>query len=102
MNAQLFKTKVLEWLLENNVDIGNKKVRVFNSRRYGLEVRVYNEPMEFQNTKRSRRKMPVDENGNNCMVGIFSRKIATYTHINESDFEKEEERKFILECFKNN
>jgi len=44
--------------------------------------------------------MPIDENGNNCMIGIFSQKIATYTHINESDLKSEDEKRFILEMLK--
>ena len=99
MEKQEFKQKVLNWLKENNANIAGKKIRVYKYRNE-LEVRVYNEPMEITNSKRSRRKMPIDENGNNCMVGIFSQKIRTYTHISESDFESEDEKNFILEVLK--
>ena len=101
MDKEEFKIKVLNWIKENGIEI-KKKVRVYNTRRYGFEVRIYNEPMEYLNSKCSRRKMPVDENGNNCMVGIFNRKISTYVHINEEDFKSETEKAFILEMLKTN
>jgi len=94
------KQKVLDWLKENKVDITGKRVRVYNYR--GIpEVRIYNEPVDFLNSKKSRRffKEP-DEYGNNCTYGIHSRKISTYTHISESDLQNEDEKKFILEQFK--
>jgi hypothetical protein len=96
-----FKNKVLSWLKENSIDITSKKVRVYEYR--GLwEVRIYNEPMEIPNTRKSRRKLenPTDEY--NCTYGIHSTKISTYTHINEDDFKSEDEKKFILEMFKYN
>jgi hypothetical protein len=101
MTKEQFKTKVLNWIKENNVHITGKKVRVYKYRGE-WEVRIYGEPMEITNSKRSRRKMELDENGNNCMVGIFSQKIACYTHISESDFESEDEKKFILEILNTN
>jgi len=94
-----FKNKVLDWIKENNVDITGKKVRIYKYRNE-WEVRIYNEPMEIFNSRRSRRKMPIDENGNNCMVGVFSRKFSSYNHINESDFENEEEKDFVLRVLK--
>ena len=100
MTKQEFKIKVLNWIKENGINL-TKKVRVYNTRRYGFEVRIYNEPVEFLNKRRSRRKMPVDEFGNNCMVGIFNRKVSTYVHINEDDFKSEEEKAFILEMLNN-
>ncbi len=100
MSKEEFKNKVLRWLTDEKVNISGKKVRVYNSPRYGLEVRIYQAPMEMQNSRRSRRKMPVDENGYNCMTGIFSRKISLYTHINESDFNNPKEKVFILETIK--
>jgi hypothetical protein len=96
-----FKNKVLNWLKENNINLAGKKIRIYNYRRYGLEVRIYNEPMEFTNTRKSRRKMAVDENGNNCTFGYHTTKISTYIHINEKDLESEEDKEFILESLKN-
>lgn len=100
MNKQDFKKKVLDWL-KDKVDIKDKKVRVYNTRRYGLEVRIYNRPMEFPNTRKSfrERKEERDEQRHGS-YGIHSRMISTYTHINEEDFENEDEKKFILEVLK--
>ena len=98
---EIFKTKVLKWLKDNGIDLTGRKVRVYNHKRYGWEVRIYDEPMEFINTRKSRRKMPTDEQGNNCTYGIHSQMISTYTHINETDFESENEKEFILEMLRN-
>ena len=95
-----FKKKVLDWIRESGVDIKGKKIKVYNNRRYGLEVRIYDEPMFFPNTKKSRRKIEDAGDGFNCTYGIHSRKISTYTHINEDDFKSEDEKKFILEILK--
>jgi len=101
MKKEDFKKKVLAWLAENK--IYPKRVRVYNSRRYGLEVRLYNEPMEMPNMRKSRRmlKNPTDEY--NSTFGIHSQTISTYTHINEKDFasDNEEERNFILDTIRN-
>lgn len=101
MTKQQFKTKVLNWIKENGIDIKDKRVRVYDTRKYGMEVRIYNEPMELLNTRRSRRMMAEDENGNNCRVGIFKTKITTYTYINEFNLKDEEEMKFTLEMLRN-
>ena len=92
-----FKKKVLDWIRESGVYIQNKKVKVYNTRRYGLEVRIYNEPMFFTNTKKSRRKIEDTGDGFNCTYGIHSSKVSAYTHINEDDFKNEDEKEFILE-----
>jgi hypothetical protein len=94
-----FKKKVLDWIKSEGIDIGDKRVRVYDYRG-DMEVRIYNEPMEFANTKKSRRmlKNPTDEY--NCTFGIHSRKISTYIHVNETDFNKPEEKEFIIECLK--
>lgn len=99
LSLKQFKQKVLNWIKENNIDIGNKRVRVYNTRRYGYEVRIYNEPMEIENSRVSVRKSEYSSTG--YFKAKFSRKISTYTHINESDFESEDEKKFILEMLKN-
>lgn len=90
-----FKNKVLNWLAENNIH--PKRVRVFNSSRYGLEVRVYQEPMEYTNTRKSFRESSRDEKQRHGTYGIHSRRISLYTHINEKDFENEDEKSFIIE-----
>ncbi len=99
MEAKQHIENVLLWLKENNIDISDKRIRTYNYKGE-WEVRIYNEPMEFPNTKKSRRKMAVDENGNNSTYGIHSRKISTYTHINETDMKSESERDFILEMLR--
>jgi hypothetical protein len=96
-----FKCNVVSWLLKNGIDVTDKKVRVYDTRHYGLEVRIYNEPMEFPNTRKSRRKMAEPTDEFNCTYGIHSRKISTYTHINEYDFKSESEKEFILDMLKN-
>ena len=100
MEKQQFKKQVLDWLKENNIDIGEKKVRVFNSRRYGLEVRIYSKPIEFPNTRKSHRKMKEPTDEFNSTYGIHSTKISSYIHINIDDFKNEEEKQFILDNFK--
>ena len=106
MSKQQFKEKVLLWLAENN--IFPKRVRGYDNRRYGFEVRVYNEPMEFPNIKSSFRRTEAekDEKGNitgwNGTRGIHSKKISTYTHINAEDLKNENEKKFILDVIKDN
>lgn len=98
MTTKEFKTKVLDWLKENGIDIGNKKVRVYKYRG-NSEVRIYNEPMEIQNSRRSVRKS--EESSTGYYRGLFSKKISTYTYINEEDFESEDEKNYVLEILKN-
>ncbi len=100
MNKVEFKNKILSWLKENAIDISGKRIRTYNTRRYGLEMRIYNEPIEWTNTRKSRRMMTPDEQGNNCTFGIHSRMVSTYTHINEEDFKSEVEKEFILEMLR--
>jgi hypothetical protein len=61
---------------------------------------VYGKPQLFPNTKKSRRIMEMDSDGNNCTYGIHSRKIAMYAFINEDTFASEEEKQFTLEIIK--
>lgn len=97
-----FKQKVLRWLKRNKVDISGRKIRVFDSPRYGLEVRIYGQPMEMPNSRKSfrERKEERDEQRHGT-YGIHSRKIAMYVHINEKDLKDKEEQNFILENIKN-
>ena len=93
-----FKKKVLAWLKENKIDLTGRKIRVYSTRRYGLEMRIYQEPMEMTNTRKSRRMWKeADEQGNNSTYGIHTQMITTYTHINEQDFKSKEKKEFILE-----
>lgn len=96
-----FKQKVLRWLKKNNVDISNRKIRVFDSPRYGLEVRIYGQPMEIENSRKSfrERKEERDEQRHGT-YGIHTRKIAMYVHINEKDLDDKGEQDFILENIK--
>jgi len=90
-----FKKQVLDWLADNN--LYPKKVRLYNTRRYGQEVRIYLPSQEFPNTKKSRRRFPTDENGYNSSFGIHYRKITMYIHCSEEDWKSEKEKNFILE-----
>ena len=101
MKKQEFKKKVLKWLTESGIDISGKKIRVYNYRG-DWEVRIYNEPMEIPNRKKSRRKIEKTEDGYNCTYGIHSQMITTYTYISETDFNSPEEREFILRMLKDN
>jgi hypothetical protein len=100
MEKQLFKKQVLEWIKENGIDIGNKRVKVFDSKRYGLEVRIYSEPIEFTNARRSHRKMKEPTEEYNSTYGFHKQKISSYTHINMKDFANQEVREFLLDCIR--
>ena len=70
-SKEKFKIKVLEWLRVNGIPV--KRARVYDTRRYGLEVRIYHGTTSFPNTKRSRRMWKEsDANGNNCTT-VFTR-----------------------------
>lgn len=99
MTKEDYKEKVLKWLAENN--IFPKKVRVYNYPRYGLEVRIYQEPQMMQNHRKSFRETSRDENQRHGSYGIHETKISLYAHINENDFTNKEERKFILDTIRN-
>jgi hypothetical protein len=103
MTKQDFKNKVIELIKSRGVDISNKKIRVYDSPRYGLEVRIYSEPVEITNKRSSfRRTTPVYEKDKIVAYegtrGIHSRKISMYTYLNEKDFEKPSEIDFFFEC----
>ena len=102
---QAFKKKVLGWLASENVDISNRKVRVYNTLHYGLEVRLYSDPIELTNHRRSFRKTHKERNYDGSitvhgMYGVFSRKISLYTAISEKDFENEEVLKLTLDLIR--
>jgi hypothetical protein len=98
-----FKKKVLDWIKSEGVDIGDKRVRVYDYRG-DIEVRIYNEPMELTNNRRSFRETSREETPTGFIrhgtTGIHSRKISTYVHINSKDFETPDEKSFIIECLK--
>ncbi len=104
MDKKEFKTKVLDWIKTQGIDISDRKVRVFNSKRYGLEVRIYQEPMEMVNKRKSFRTTHYEQTNDGFRkhgtTGYHSRKISLYTHINEEDFNNEAEKSFILEMLK--
>ena len=104
MEKEVFKKKVLDWLAENKII--PKRVRVYNTRQYGLEVRIYNEPMEITNSRRSFRETHREETSTGYVKhgdsGIFSRKVSTYTPINQSHLNSQEERDFTLEVLRDN
>lgn len=95
-----FKQKVINWLSDNGIT--GKKIRVYDTPRYGLEVRIYGQPMEMPNSKSSFRRTGLSEDGKmwHGTRGIHSRKITMYSHINEKDFDNPEELQFILENIK--
>jgi hypothetical protein len=99
LDKEMFKVKVSNWLKENKVNLTGKRIRVYKYRGE-WEVRIYGEPMEMPNTKKSRRKMETDENGNNSTYGIHSRTFSPFTHISLKDLESKEEKEFILEMLK--
>lgn len=100
---ELVKNKCIHWLKENGIDISNRKMRVYEHR--GVpELRIYQEPTTFTNSRKSRRMMEEpDVDGNNCTYGIHSRTILLYIHINLADIERAEkdpeEKEFILMQF---
>lgn len=103
-----YKLKVLSWLAENN--LFPKKVRVYDTQ-YGYEVRVYCPPMEYVSNRSSFRKTEkvIDETNDDGTISKFHYKgtrgrheikVPMYIHINEKDFESEDERVFILNMIK--
>jgi len=100
-----FKKEVLSWLSENGIIPA--KVRVYDTRRYGLEVRVYHGTQDMPNMRRSRRRVgePFEENGRMVTattVGIHSRPITLYTAINNDALATKEEQEYTLRCLKDN
>jgi len=95
-----FKKKVLDWLTENK--IFPKKLRIYYYRKQ-WEMRIYQEPMEIPNQRKSfrERKEERDEQRHGS-YGIHSSKISLYTHINEDDLKSPEEKEFILQTLKDN
>lgn len=63
MNQQDFKKIVLDWL--HSEGLFPKKVRVYNSKKYGLEVRVYCPPMTYTSDRISFRTTHVEKVGDN-------------------------------------
>ena len=105
MAAKEFKKMVLAWLAENG--IFPDKVRVYNTRRYGLEVRCYTSPMEYTSSRVSSRRTgePFEENGRMVIAttrGHHTIRQAMYCHINEDDFvgKNAAEKQFALQVFK--
>jgi RNase P/RNase MRP subunit p30 len=108
MDKHQFKEKVLLWLKLNN--LYPQKVKVFNTRRNGFEVRVYCPPMEYQTKKISYRKkdyeiLKTDEQGRPTSFrkhGSIGHTIKQpmYIHINKSTLSNEEEKKFTIQMIK--
>lgn len=107
-DKQQFKKEVLTWLEQNN--LYPQKVKVFNTRRNGLEVRVYCPPMTYQTKKVSYRKkdweiLKTDEQGRpmsfrkHGSVG-HTIKLPMYIYVNKRVLEDEEEKKFTLQMIK--
>lgn len=93
---QEFKIKVLAWLRVHGIPV--KKARVYDTRRYGLEVRIYHGATEFPNMRKSRRAT----GDGMCTVGIHSRSINLYTAINKEVFDSKEEMEYTLRCLRDN
>jgi hypothetical protein len=98
MTKEDFKTKVLDWLAQNN--FLPKKVRVYKYRGE-WEVRVYGEPIEITNTRKSfrERKEERDEQRHGT-YGIHTRNISSYCPINETNLGSKEEREFTLQVLR--
>jgi hypothetical protein len=106
MNKEEFKNKVINWLLRNNINITNKRIRVYKYRGE-WEVRIYHEPIKSFNLKKSFREdkelTAIKNDGRrHGKYGIFQTTITPYTHINETDLKNKNERDFILEMLKTN
>jgi hypothetical protein len=106
MNKEEFRNKVINWLLQNNINITNKRIRVYKYRGE-WEVRIYHEPIKSFNLKKSFREdkelTAIKNDGRrHGKYGIFKTTITPYTHINETDLKNKNERDFILEMLKTN
>lgn len=100
-----FKKKVLDWIASEK--IFPKKVRVYDTRRYGLEVRIYHEPMRYISDRISFRTTSIEKVSENSSQrhGTRGHHVITkalYTPINESNLATKEERDFTLECLRSN
>lgn len=103
MEKESFKKSVLSFLAENG--IFPEKVRVYDSKRYGLEVRVYTAPMEYVSTRTSFRTKNIEDLGDGKFQrkgtrGHHTVKIPMYVAINEEQMASKEERLFTLQCLK--
>jgi hypothetical protein len=103
-----FKQKVLMWLGLHN--LYPAKVKVFNTKRNGFEVRVYCPPMEYTTKKVSYRKkdweiLKTDEQGRPLSFrkhGSIGHTIKQpmYIFINQNNFADTNEQKFIIQMVK--
>ncbi len=105
MDKVLFKKKVLAWLAENGIFA--EKVRVYNMRKYGLEVRIYHAPMEYISERVSFRTQSVEDLGDHRFQrhgtrGHHAIRIPLYTAIGEDVFASKEEMDFTLKVLKDN
>lgn len=100
MTKQDLKKRVLDWLSSNGIK--PERVRVYDTRRYGLEVRVYHAPMEYVSSRISFRETHRDETTRHGTRGHHTIRIPIYTAINEESMASEEEREFTLRCLKDN
>jgi hypothetical protein len=93
-----FKSKVINWLKENNA-LPNKKVRVYKYRGQ-WEVRFYEKPMMLENSRNSHRKMKEPTETANCTFGKHKTSFTAYSYIGEKQFGDEEEKNYFLEILK--
>lgn len=103
MEKKSFKKSVLSFLAQNG--FYPKKVRVYDSKKYGLEVRVYTAPMEYVSARTSFRTKNIKDLGDgkfqrNGTRGHHTIKIPMYIAINEAQMASTEERLFTLQCLK--
>jgi len=99
MTNQEWKKTVIDWLKANNIDT-NRRMRVYTYRG-NPEVRLYSEPMEITNTRKSRRMLKEPTEEYNSTYGRHSRKISSYIHIQPQNLATEEERQFTLDMINN-
>jgi len=93
---------VLAFLRENEISVEGRKIRIYETRRYGLEMRIYTEPMEYVSSRISFRETSRDETQRYGTRGHHTIKIPMYVHINESDLENRDERDFLISTLKDN
>lgn len=98
-----FKKEVLEWLAKNS--IFPKKVRVYDSPRYGLEVRVYGTPLEYVSERVSFRTSNIEKIGDNMFQRHGTRghhmiKHSNYVPINKENLSSKEEEQFTLDTIR--
>jgi len=91
LEAYNFGREVYQWLDKNGFDLSGLKTRVYTC--YNGDFRIYDKPMEVENSRSTFRKekMELDENGNTVgwhgTRGNHTRMISNYIAINRDEWE---------------